>query len=172
VLAASAPGRSTQIGLNIASGASVKADREKLFRVIANGIRNALDAMDDNGNIRIYSSENSRWVDICIEDTGMGLSEIDHERLFTPFYTTKTDGTGLGLAYAKKVIEGMGGAIKRAEELNVAVLLVPDSTLEAVEKVESFFGRTSLGQPEKLSRFQAMLAEHLDYARLVKDLGL
>lgn len=62
--------------------------------------------------------------------------------------------------------------LKRAEELNVAVLLVPDSTLEAVEKVEGIFGKTSLGQPEKLSRFQAMLSEHLDYARLIKDLGL
>ncbi|MBN2303427.1 MAG: phosphotransacetylase family protein [Anaerolineae bacterium] len=62
--------------------------------------------------------------------------------------------------------------IKRAEELNVAILLVPDNTLEAVEKVESIFGRTSLGQPEKLSRFQAMLSEHLDYAGLMKALGL
>jgi uncharacterized protein len=62
--------------------------------------------------------------------------------------------------------------IKRAEELNVAVLLVPDNTLEAVEKVERIFGRTSLGQPEKLSRFQAMLSEHLDYDKFVKALGL
>lgn len=62
--------------------------------------------------------------------------------------------------------------LKRAEELNVAVLLVPDNTLEAVEKVEGIFGRTSLGQPEKLSRFQAMLSEHLDYAGLMKALGL
>lgn len=51
--------------------------------------------------------------------------------------------------------------LRRSEELNVAVLLVPDNTLEAVEKVESMFGRTSLGQPEKLSRFQAIVAEHL-----------
>lgn len=62
--------------------------------------------------------------------------------------------------------------IKRAEELNVAVLLVPDNTLETVEKVEGIFGRTSLGQPEKLSRFQAMLSEHLDYACLMETLGL
>ncbi|NDJ75220.1 MAG: phosphotransacetylase family protein [Chloroflexi bacterium] len=62
--------------------------------------------------------------------------------------------------------------LKRAEELSVAVLLVPDNTLEAVEKVEGIFGRTSLGQPEKLSRFQAMLSEHLKYEVLTKDLGL
>ncbi|NLF78786.1 MAG: phosphotransacetylase family protein [Chloroflexi bacterium] len=62
--------------------------------------------------------------------------------------------------------------LNRAEELNVAVLLVPDSTLEAVERVEGIFGKTSLGQPEKLSRFQAMLSEHLRYNELLKDLGL
>jgi signal transduction histidine kinase len=77
-----------------------------------NGIRNAMDAMVENGSLRIYSYETSRWVSICIEDTGEGITEKDHDRLFTPFYTTKTDGTGLGLAYAKKVVEGMGGTIK------------------------------------------------------------
>jgi len=62
--------------------------------------------------------------------------------------------------------------LKRAEELGVAVLLVPDSTLEAVERVSGIFGKTSLAQPEKLSRFQAMLSEHLNYAELIRDLGL
>jgi hypothetical protein len=62
--------------------------------------------------------------------------------------------------------------LSRAEELGVAVLLVPENTLEAVERVEGIFGKTSLGQPEKLSHFQAMLAEHLDYLGLLKALGL
>jgi hypothetical protein len=62
--------------------------------------------------------------------------------------------------------------LRRAEEQNVAVLLVADNTLEAVEKVEGVFGRTSLAQPEKLSRFQAMLSEHLDYAGLLQTLEL
>lgn len=62
--------------------------------------------------------------------------------------------------------------LKRAEELKVAVLLVPDNTLEAVERVEGIFGRTSLAQPEKMSRFQAMLAEHLAYEGLMYALGL
>lgn len=62
--------------------------------------------------------------------------------------------------------------LKRAEELKVAVLLVPENTMEAVERVEGIFGRTSLAQPEKLSRFQAMLAEHIDYEALIKAIGL
>lgn len=62
--------------------------------------------------------------------------------------------------------------VKHAEELGVAVLLVPDSTIETLEKIEKVFGKTRLGQAEKLSRFQAMLAENLDYDRLLKDLGL
>jgi BioD-like phosphotransacetylase family protein len=62
--------------------------------------------------------------------------------------------------------------ISRAEELNVAVLLVPHNTLESVEKVEAISGRTSLSRPEKLSRFQATLAEHLSYEELAKAIGL
>jgi len=113
-VAASSPGHSTDMELNIPPGTSVRADREKLIRVIVNGIRNAMDAMGEGGSLRIYSNENSRWVSIHIEDTGGGISVKDHDRIFTPFYTTKTNGTGLGLAYAKKVIEGMGGAITLA----------------------------------------------------------
>jgi K+-sensing histidine kinase KdpD len=109
--AVSAPKRSSDMELDISPGTSVIADKEKLIRVIVNGIRNAMDAMGGNGRFRIFSHEKGRWVAISIEDTGVGISEIDQDRLFTPFYTTKTDGTGLGLAYAKKVVEGMNGSI-------------------------------------------------------------
>jgi len=110
-VAASAQGRSEDMKPDIPPGISVKADREKLLRVMVNGIRNALDAMGENGGPLISSHESGRWVTISIEDTGEGISGKDPDRLFTPFYTTRTNGTGLGLAYAKKVVEGMGGAI-------------------------------------------------------------
>jgi len=112
VIVFSTPDPSPGIELNVPSGTYVKVDREKLFRVIANGIRNAMDAVDETGTIRISSREKGRWIEVSIEDTGEGLDEKDPDRLFTPFYTTKTDGTGLGLAYSKKVIESMGGFIK------------------------------------------------------------
>jgi uncharacterized protein len=62
--------------------------------------------------------------------------------------------------------------IKRAEELGVAVLLVPDNTIETVEAVERVFGKTRLNVPEKLNRYKEMLDTHLDWTRLFADLGI
>lgn len=62
--------------------------------------------------------------------------------------------------------------VRMAEENNVAVLLVRQSTIDTVEAIEKVFGRTRLGQAEKLNRFQAMIADHLDYDRLMTDLGI
>lgn len=62
--------------------------------------------------------------------------------------------------------------IRMAEENSVAVLLVRQNTIDTVEAIEKVFGRTRLGQAEKLNRFQAMIDDHLDYERLVTDLGL
>ncbi len=62
--------------------------------------------------------------------------------------------------------------VQRAEELGVAVLMVPGSTIETVEAVEKVFGKTRLGQPEKLNRFTTMLDENMDMARLFADLGV
>lgn len=64
------------------------------------------------------------------------------------------------------------GVIQRANELGVTVLLVPTNTLETVEAIEKVFGKTRLGQAEKLARFEALMAEHFDYPRFFKMLGL
>jgi two-component system, NtrC family, sensor histidine kinase HydH len=89
----------------------VLADKEKLGRVFLNGVRNAIQAMGEKGTLRISARLNGRWVEVVMEDTGPGIPEAEIPRLFTPFHTTKTDGTGLGLAYSRKVVEGMGGRI-------------------------------------------------------------
>ena len=100
------------VKIHVDDGTLVKTDREKLYRTLVNGIRNASEAIGRGGTIRISSSVDGRWVELCIEDTGPGLSAESAARIFTPFFTTKADGTGLGLAYAQKVIKGMGGIIE------------------------------------------------------------
>lgn len=114
------------VELKAKPGIQVMGDREKLYRVFLNGIRNAIQAMEDNKRLRISVYPDGRWIDIHIEDTGTGISDEEIPRLFTPFHTTKIDGTGLGLAYSKKVIEGMGGKISLAnrDDENGAIMTI------------------------------------------------
>lgn len=62
--------------------------------------------------------------------------------------------------------------VKQAEAFGVAVLLVPTNTMETIEAIERVFGKSRLGQPEKLARFQELLARHVDVGRLYEALGL
>jgi len=100
------------VELSIPPGIRARGDREKLRRVLANGIRNAVESMGDGGTLRITVGAEDRRIAIRIEDEGPGIPESEQTRLFTPFHTTKTDGTGLGLAYSRKVVEGMEGRIE------------------------------------------------------------
>jgi signal transduction histidine kinase len=67
--------------------------------------------MEANGNLYISVHSEGSWVKIQIKDNGPGIPDSELPNLFIPFYTTKTNGTGLGLSYSKKVIEGLGGKI-------------------------------------------------------------
>jgi two-component system sensor histidine kinase HydH len=97
--------------LNDSPPVFVTADEEKLRRVFVNGIRNAVQAMGENGSLHVSVHDKGRRIQVRIEDTGPGIPAEQKPLLFTPFHTTKTDGTGLGLAYSRKVMEGMKGKI-------------------------------------------------------------
>jgi signal transduction histidine kinase len=103
------PGR---VELDLEPGLRVRADAEKLERVVTNGVHNAIQAMGAAGRLGVKLRRRGGQVAIQIEDTGGGIAPEALPKLFTPFYTTRTTGTGLGLAYAKKVVEGMGGTIE------------------------------------------------------------
>jgi BioD-like phosphotransacetylase family protein len=62
--------------------------------------------------------------------------------------------------------------IKQAEDFGVSVLLVRENTMETVEAIEQVFGKTRLGQPDKLAEFEALFAENLDFERLYRKLDL
>lgn len=110
----------------------VRADKEKLLRVLLNGIQNAFQSMGTEGDLQISFRKEGHWGFIEITDSGSGIDEAQLPLLFTPFYTTKTNGTGLGLAYSKKVVEGMGGRISLSNrnDKSGAVLTICLSTVE------------------------------------------
>jgi signal transduction histidine kinase len=108
---AESAGWAGKVEVSVESGACAVADPEKLGRVLRNAVRNAIEAMGREGILRVEAGMDGRWAEIRVEDTGPGIPGEELPKLFTPFHTTKTDGTGLGLAYSKKAVEGMGGRI-------------------------------------------------------------
>lgn len=90
----------------------VSLDRDKLKQAFMNIVLNAMDAMPDGGALEILTLRGSDKVRIDVVDTGIGIPPEDLNRLFEPFFTTKSQGTGLGLANAKRVLEQHGGDIR------------------------------------------------------------
>ncbi|HEY9069820.1 MAG TPA: ATP-binding protein, partial [Candidatus Ozemobacteraceae bacterium] len=88
------------------------ADRNQLHRALLNLLTNAIDAIDQNGRIRVSAEPCAAGVRIVIEDSGHGIPVDQLERIFDPFFTTKTKGTGLGLAIVAGIVESHGGAAR------------------------------------------------------------
>ncbi len=90
---------------------TVAADPDLLHRALSNLVLNALDAMPEGGTITVRTSVMPEHVRIEVSDTGSGLTREECERLFTPYYTTKCHGAGLGLAIVQSVVSDHGGSI-------------------------------------------------------------
>ena len=87
------------------------ADPELLHRALSNLVLNAKDAMPEGGSVTISAKNRDNNVEICVSDTGQGMTPEECERLFTPYYTTKQHGTGLGLAIVQSVVADHAGTI-------------------------------------------------------------
>ncbi len=94
----------------------IMADPEQMTRVLRNLTLNAIDAMPRGGTLSICTMPHETGVRLVVADTGQGLTPEECERLFTPYYTTKTHGTGLGLAIVQSVISDHHGRISVESE--------------------------------------------------------
>jgi signal transduction histidine kinase len=92
----------------------VHVDAEQLWEAILNLISNALDAMPDGGNLIVSTQKHGAEALVSISDNGQGMTEEEARHLFVPFFTTKSDGTGLGLAYTQRIVTEHGGKINCA----------------------------------------------------------
>ncbi len=90
----------------------VEADQDKLIQVFLNLFLNSIQAMENGGVLRIKISVENARVICTIADTGCGIDPQYISRVFDPYFTTKNDGTGLGLAMSAKIIEEHGGTIE------------------------------------------------------------
>jgi signal transduction histidine kinase len=101
-----------------ASSLFVHGDESLLRHVLISLIANALDAMPQGGELRVSSQKetNAGQVEILIRDTGSGIRKEQMDKVFKPFYTTKSKGMGVGLSLAKRIIERHGGTLRLESE--------------------------------------------------------
>jgi nitrogen fixation/metabolism regulation signal transduction histidine kinase len=95
---------------------SIAADPELLHRALSNLVLNALDAMPHGGTLTMRTRRDEGRVRIEVADTGSGLTPEECERIFTPYYTSKQHGIGLGLAIVQSVVSDHGGTISVRSE--------------------------------------------------------
>lgn len=109
------PGVEIRLALDPELG-PVRVDRVALRRILENLLSNAVDALDGAGRVTLASAAIQREglpaARITVADTGRGMSREELARAFDDFYTTKPDGTGLGLSVVRRLVADLGGALR------------------------------------------------------------
>lgn len=95
-----------------------EGDYERLKQVLINLLKNSLEATEENGRIEIYSNIYKKHLEIIIKDNGIGMSKETLEKIKEMFYTTKQNGTGLGVALSNEIIKSHNGELIFESETN------------------------------------------------------
>ena len=100
---------------HVKSGISIKIDKHRLSQILTNLVINAIDAMNGSGSIEIRTDLVKKreicYCRISVKDSGKGIGEQEGHLIFTPYFTTKDSGTGLGLPIVERIVNDHGGAI-------------------------------------------------------------
>ena len=114
---------------------SVKVDRDKLNQVFSNLILNAIEALPRGGDITISSTRsNSKTVEVNVSDTGIGIGNENLNNIFSPYYTTKKQGFGLGLSLTHNIIHKHRGRITVSSEKGVGTRFTIQLPVESLDE--------------------------------------
>src|SRR5262249_12856728 len=97
----------------------VLGKRDLLLQVILNLVLNAIDATDRGGRITLRTGVEQEYVCLTVTDNGSGIDTEHAARVFQPYFTTKPEGTGLGLYVTRKLVAEHGGSIDFTSTLGV-----------------------------------------------------
>jgi two-component system sensor histidine kinase AtoS len=129
-----------KVAVNLGGGLSnVRLDPLLFRRVLTNLILNAVQAMPKGGKLTITGSKKGESLTVGVQDTGVGIAPENLKKVFTPFFTTKAQGLGLGLAVCKRLTEAQGGTIDVTSQLgegSIFTLKIPiePKTRELVDR--------------------------------------
>src|SRR5579872_4711213 len=90
----------------------VEHDSDQIHQVLLNLLLNAVQAVEGAGTVRVEIGARNSYASVAVSDTGRGISPQNLPNIFRPFYTTKGDGTGLGLSLAHRIVEDHHGRIE------------------------------------------------------------
>jgi len=107
-------------------------DSDKLKQVFINIINNAVEAMPNGGTLAVSMQHTAASVLFSFEDTGPGIPQKNKDKIFQPFFSTKSTGTGLGLTVAKNIVDVHGGTIwfERREHGSTFFVELPNITTQ------------------------------------------
>jgi len=107
-------------------GSDIEAaiDHDLVYQSIFNVMKNAVEAVQNGGRIDISYSIQGRFVEIRVVDDGEGIKEADMPKIFEFYFSTKNEGSGIGLALARKFIDAHGGSISAVSEKNNTCFLI------------------------------------------------
>jgi two-component system nitrogen regulation sensor histidine kinase NtrY len=96
----------------------IVADAAQIEQLLINLVHNAVDAsLETGGAVTMTWREASEWVEVIVEDDGPGI--MNPTNLFVPFFTTKPEGSGIGLALSRQIAEAHGGSLSLTNRQNV-----------------------------------------------------
>ena len=106
--------KNSKVTLNLSLRENIppaKFDARQFKEVLINLSQNAIKAMKDGGTLEIKSSLTGDNIIINVSDTGEGIPEKNYDKIFSPFFSTKEGGLGLGLSIVQRIVESHGGKI-------------------------------------------------------------
>jgi len=117
--------------------APVEHDSDQLHQVLLNLLLNAVQAIDGSGSVVVKIHPGTEFAVISVTDSGRGIAPEHLAHIFRPFYTTKGNGTGLGLSLTRRIVEQHHGRIEVTSEIGKGTefkvyLPMKDATLSAV----------------------------------------
>jgi len=94
----------------------LNCDPHRLGRVLLNLVLNGLQAAGADGRVRMAARKTDSFIELEVTDNGPGISPEHLDRIFNPFFTTKSTGTGLGLAIAHRIVEAHGWTLRASNQ--------------------------------------------------------
>jgi two-component system sensor histidine kinase AtoS len=109
---------------NFSSLPPITIDKEQMKQVVLNLLLNAIQAMPEGGRLRLSGKipTGNQWIQLSIQDTGIGIPPEDMDKLFDPFFSTREGGIGLGLSIAHRIIDQHHGRIEVESTLDKGTL--------------------------------------------------